>query len=131
MGPADVMVIDDSEDLCMLTCELLRARLAVKTLPLGSLDAMVKARDAALGTRVALLDVNLGAGKPSGVDVYRWLLAEGYTGSVLFFSGHARNHPELAAIVATGVTLLEKPVPAGELVEAIRAALPAMRRAQP
>jgi DNA-binding NtrC family response regulator len=59
---------------------------------------------------LAILDVNLGEGLPSGLDVHRWLSENGFRGKVVFFTGHARSHPLLRkACELPGVELLEKP----------------------
>jgi FixJ family two-component response regulator len=69
---------------------------------------------------VALLDVNLGAGKPTGIDAYRWLVSHGFAGRLYFFTGHARVHPLLAEIEHLGgVQVLAKPLDADRLMEVL------------
>jgi len=68
-------------------------------------------RDEVLRSRLVILDINLGAGVRSGVDAHRWLRSQGFPGSIVFLTGHARTHPEaLEARKLSGVRVLEKPV---------------------
>jgi FixJ family two-component response regulator len=47
----------------------------------------------ALKCEVAILDINLGPNQPSGIEAYAWLRQKGYTGRIVFLTGHASNHP--------------------------------------
>ena len=49
-----------------------------------------------LAARLAFLDINLGAGQPSGLEVQRWLAAKGFTGKTVFMTGHGDGHPLVA-----------------------------------
>ena len=62
---------------------------------------MVEQGPAVLACDVALLDVNLGAGKPSGVDAYHWLRRSGYKGRICFLTGHARSHPDVSQVLSS------------------------------
>jgi FixJ family two-component response regulator len=76
--------------------------------------------DAALGCAVALLDVNLGARQPSGLDAYRWLRDHEYRGRVCFLTGHARSHPLVGqALAMGGAHLVEKPITSDRLCELV------------
>jgi DNA-binding response OmpR family regulator len=57
-----------------------------------------------------LLDVNLGAGQPSGIDAYRWLREHSFPGRIVFLTGHATTSPEVIAARSHGQTVLEKPI---------------------
>ena len=73
-----------------------------------------------LACSVALLDVNLGPGNPTGIDAYRWLVSHGFAGRLYFFTGHARGHPLLAEIEKFGaVQVLPKPIDTGKLMEVL------------
>jgi DNA-binding NtrC family response regulator len=67
--------------------------------------------DVALATDLALLDINLGPETESGLDAYRWLRERGYAGRVVFLTGHARAHPQVAeARTVADAGLIEKPI---------------------
>lgn len=68
-----------------------------------------------LACRVAILDVNLGEGQPTGVDAYEWLRAHSFAGSVVFLTGHAPTHPAVALAVKSGARVLAKPIKIDEL----------------
>jgi hypothetical protein len=78
---------------------------------LGSLDEMKQLCANGLSWDLAILDVNLGGGQPSGVEAYRWLMGQSFAGRIVFLTGHARSFPDVAEAHALGVKVLEKPVP--------------------
>jgi FixJ family two-component response regulator len=59
----------------------------------GSYEELVALGEEALKYRGAILDVNLGPGRRSGIDASAWLRQKGYTGRIAFLTGHARDHP--------------------------------------
>ena len=68
----------------------------------------------------AILDINLGAGKPTGVDAYRWLRSQGFKGRIIFLTGHARSHPSgQQAYLIGDAEVLEKPTGMFQLESAI------------
>jgi FixJ family two-component response regulator len=59
---------------------------------------------------LAILDINLGEGQPSGLDAYHWLRESGFEGKIVFLTGHARSHPLVSQARQAGkVVILEKP----------------------
>jgi FixJ family two-component response regulator len=68
----------------------------------------------------AVLDINLGAGEPTGIDAYHWLRSHGFSGRVIFLTGHAASHPLVreARLIGDAV-VLEKPTRIGQLESAI------------
>lgn len=112
-----VLVLEDDDDLRGLICELLRMSGAVECLGVGSYEELLRHGEAALECTLALLDVNLGAGVPSGLDAHRWLRERGFRGRTVFLTGHARSHPLVSqAYTLTGVQVLAKPVDSGVLL---------------
>lgn len=94
---------------------------AFKCVCVTSFRELQNRSEEALRCDVAVLDVNLGAFKPSGIDAYEWLLSLGYGGSVVFFTGHARSHPLIqSALRYEGVKIIEKPAPIEALEELLR-----------
>jgi DNA-binding NtrC family response regulator len=109
-----VLVLDDDDDLRETLAELIEL-FGYRCVSAASLAQVVTQRDAALGCDLAILDINLGPGEPSGIDVYHWLKHEHFAGTVLFLTGHARNHPLVRAACQVGARMLEKPISATEL----------------
>ena len=117
-GP--VLLLDDDADLRFALSEFVAMLCGRQCLTVGSYEEMVAAGEAVLGCSVALLDVNLGAGQPTGIDAYRWLVKQAFRGRLYFFTGHARVHPLLAEIEKLGgVQVLSKPLDADKLMEVL------------
>jgi ActR/RegA family two-component response regulator len=115
-----VLVLDDDADLRSVFSLFVEMRCGRPCLAVGSFAEMVAAAEAVLRCSVALLDVNLGPGKPTGIDAYRWLVSHRYGGRLYFFTGHARVHPLVAEIEKLGgVQVLAKPIDADKLVEVL------------
>jgi FixJ family two-component response regulator len=91
-----VLFLDDDDDLRDTFADIVRGTFKSDCLALGSYAELVAARSEALDCALAIVDVNLGAGVPSGIDAYRWLRHEGFLGPVVFLTGHATSHPLVA-----------------------------------
>jgi FixJ family two-component response regulator len=116
MSPGGVLLLDDDDDLLATLGELvtlLTGRACVST---RSFEELLACRDDALACTDAILDINLGRGKPSGLDVYTWLKEQRFAGRIFFLTGHARSHPLVArARTLEGVHVLQKPIETEEL----------------
>ena len=113
----DVVFLEDDQDLREIIVELLAAFgsacQAVASVP--QLKALMARTD---DFGLAILDVNLGPGAPSGVEAYHWLRQSGFRGRIAFLTGHAFTHPLVARAMALGdATVLEKPITSGQLLE--------------
>lgn len=111
-----VLFVDDDLDLReLMEMTLVRAG-ARRVVTAGSLSEVAVQRDAALACQLAILDINLGAGQPNGVEVHHWLGREGFAGKIIFLTGHAANDPQVkqAASVA-GSQIASKPLSIKEL----------------
>jgi DNA-binding response OmpR family regulator len=112
-----ILLVDDDDDLVAVMGELLRDAGARECVAARSLRDVQLHRNEALRCELAIVDVNLGSGQPSGVDVCLWLRREGFSGRIVFLTGHAQSHPLVAAAVRTaGASVLAKPVRAEDLV---------------
>jgi DNA-binding response OmpR family regulator len=112
--PAKIVLLDDDDDLRATVAEIFDL-LGNKCLAFPSVAAMKEAHEEVLACRLAILDVNLGQGLPSGVDAYRWLREQHFCGTIVFLTGHGPLHPLVASAAALGVQILNKPLPAAEL----------------
>jgi FixJ family two-component response regulator len=111
-----VLFVDDSSDLCEVFEFMCQSLPEVECVCVTSMSAVLERVVQVMRTGLAILDVNLGPGEPSGVEIYRWLKGQNYRGKVVFLSGHARTDPlveEAAGI--SGVDFFQKPLAFGQL----------------
>ena len=111
-----VIFLDDDEELRPIVVDLM-AHFDTTCDAVASMSELQElAGRVGLGHDLAILDINLGAGRPSGIDAYRWLREQGYTGKVEFLTGHARSHPLVDEACRLGDALVhDKPVSIAEL----------------
>lgn len=116
-----VLVLEDDADLRTILCELLSLSGADACVSAGSVAELQRKHAEALGCGLALLDINLGAGVPSGLDAYRWLKEKGFSGRLVFLTGHARSHPLVReALELTNVQVVSKPIESKVLLALVR-----------
>lgn len=114
-------MLEDDDDLRTLLCELLMASGAAACVSVRSLEELIRQKEQVLGCGLAVLDVNLGARAPSGLDAYHWLRGNGFGGRIVFLTGHARSHPLVRqAHELTHVQVLSKPIDAKTLMALVR-----------
>jgi FixJ family two-component response regulator len=113
------LLLDDDADLLEAIAELLQMS-KCRCVLARSVEELKGLGPRALEADVALLDINLGPGQPSGIDAYDWLLSEGFKGRLLFFTGHAHGDPMVArAARRKRAQVLVKPMDASTLLERI------------
>ena len=69
-GTEFVLHVEDNDDLRELVVELVTAVLKHRCVGVGSYEELVGLGDEALGCSVAILDINLGSNRRSGIDAY-------------------------------------------------------------
>jgi DNA-binding NtrC family response regulator len=115
----NAVLLDDDADLLEVLSELLQEH-DCRCLLARSLDQLKALGPEVLAADVAVLDINLGAGQPSGIDAYDWLLSQGFAGRLLFLTGHAHAHPLVArAERLKRATVLDKPLDGQVLLDRI------------
>ena len=120
-GQAKVLLVDDSEDLLELMTVLVQHLCNRPVLAAKSLDEVASFADEVLSCELALLDINLGADRPSGIDVYRWLRAAGFKAPIVFLTGHAKSYPLVIEAESLGdAQVLCKPLVSEDLLNIIR-----------
>jgi FixJ family two-component response regulator len=122
-GQDSIVFLDDSQDLRELISILFESRLGLGCLCVGSLRELEDHSEQVLRAKVAILDINLGPDVPDGIDAYHWLKDHGFQGKVLFLTGHARTHPQVALAEKNGADILEKPLHPGALITFVKSAL--------
>jgi DNA-binding NarL/FixJ family response regulator len=123
MNKKTVLLIDDHEALLDSTKEFLELLVKVNCLCFLGLKELASgwADVSKAAPSLAILDINLGAGEPSGVDVYHWLHAQGFQGQIAFLTGHAKDHPLVKqAVQINGVKVFEKPMGIDDLTALVR-----------
>lgn len=107
----EVLFLDDDDDLRDIAVELFGAMgiICHTAATAAEVKNLFDAHGGAID--LALLDINLGRGQPSGLDVYRWLRGHGYAGRIAFLTGHGRSHPLVGDALRSGdASVFEKPV---------------------
>lgn len=115
--------LDDSQDMRDLMCLLAQSKLGANCLTFDSVDSLINHEAEALESALAILDVNLGAGKPSGLDAFNWLKEHHYKGKIFFLTGHARSHPLVVKACETGAGVWAKPVASDFIISSIKTIL--------
>ena len=111
IGAGFVLYVEDNDDLRELVVELVTVAFHRRCVGVGSYEEMVALGEEALGCSVAILDINLGPNRPSGIDAYTWLRDKGYTGRIVFLTGHASNHPLVVEAQRIGdAEIFSKPI---------------------
>ena len=111
-----ILLLDDNQDLCLLMKEFLQEISQSEIKSCHSFEDFMLVTNETIDFDLAILDVNLGIGKKTGIDAYQWLIEHNFKGRFLFFSGHAGSYPILADLKKRPhVKLLEKPVSLEEL----------------
>jgi FixJ family two-component response regulator len=106
-----VLFVEDNDDLRELFVELVGVLLERRCVGVSSYEELVALGLEALECRVAILDINLGPNRPSGIDAYTWLRRQGYTGRIVFLTGHASDHPLAVAATRIGdAEIFSKPI---------------------
>src|SRR5262245_36734095 len=90
-----VLLVDDDENLLSSVSDFLELVAGVQCLKLSGMNDLIKHEAEACKREVvlAIVDINLGAGRPSGIDVHRWLREHSFPGTIAFLTGHATDHP--------------------------------------
>lgn len=110
-APGFVLFVEDSDDLRKTFVELLTDALGRPCVGVSSYQEAVALGNDVLGCSAAILDINLGPGQPSGIDVYRWLRHTGFAGRIVFLTGHASTHPLVIEAMRIGdAEILSKPI---------------------
>ena len=106
-----VLFLDDDEDLRDTFTDLVRTVFDRDCHGLRSYRDLVTLGDEALACGVAILDINLGPEAPSGLDAYGWLRRHGFSGRIVFLTGHANSHPLVVEASRLGdAEVVAKPV---------------------
>jgi DNA-binding NtrC family response regulator len=119
--PGELLFIDDDEDLRSAFADLVEAVHGRHVLAAADLDEVEALGQRAIACSLAVIDVNLGAGKPTGFDTLAWLRSHGFHGKAVFLTGHARSGTYVhRASDFADVPLLSKPVGVDALLALVK-----------
>jgi DNA-binding response OmpR family regulator len=105
------LIVDDDEDLRETVSDVFGLAGVPRRVLAATLAEVQRHGQAALQSGLAIVDVNLGEGEPTGVDVYHWLRANGFAGTIVFLTGHAAADERVAAAAAVPNTrIMSKPI---------------------
>jgi DNA-binding NtrC family response regulator len=108
---SEILVVDDDEDVRLALGDIADTFCARGWVGAGSAADVVALGPRASGFGLAIIDVNLGAGEPSGIEVLKLLRDSGFHGKAVFLTGHAQSHPTLERVASVeGVPVLAKPL---------------------
>jgi ActR/RegA family two-component response regulator len=118
MEKTQVLILEDDADLGWTYLQILRNRTNRSVILAQSLQELMDNSETVLKSRVAFLDINLGAGQPNGLDAYEWLRQNNFQGRIYFLTGHAMSHPLVAkASQLESVEVLSKPMDIDEFLK--------------
>ena len=119
-GKLLVFVLDDDESLRTMLASYLEMSGRCTVCGMESVRELERHSSELPHLFAAILDINLGADVPTGIDAYRWLRSRGFAGRIIFLTGHARNHPSVQEAYLIGdAKVLEKPTEMVHLESAI------------
>ena len=125
MSGGSVLILDDDDDLRAALGETLEAIFGRPWLGAGSVDELHALEARLSACDLAILDINLGRGKPSGLDALDWLKKVGFPGRITFLTGHARSHPLVdEACHDRTARVYEKPLTLAALGQLVQGAPP-------
>jgi DNA-binding response OmpR family regulator len=112
-----VLVLEDDVHVCRMLVHLITHETGRAPLVVHSMAELRARRGDALRSSLAILDVDLGFGQPSGLDAFAWLRAEGFTGRIAFVTGHGSRHPlvERARVLGQAQVLV-KPIRLNQII---------------
>jgi DNA-binding NtrC family response regulator len=106
-----ILILEDDEDMRNALVDVVSTLLGWDYVAAASYDDLLERRDEAMHCQLAMLDVNLGADQPSGLDALEWLLRHEFAGEIVFLTGHAQSDPLVQRALQMGIaTVMEKPI---------------------
>jgi DNA-binding response OmpR family regulator len=117
-----VLIVEDDDDLRESTAQLFELSEDVLVYAAAGLMGVQNFGAIVFTCSLAVIDINLGPNLPSGIDVFKWLRAHGFSGKIAFLTGHGVNHPLVfEASLLDGVEVYQKPMGLEQLLLKARA----------
>jgi response regulator of citrate/malate metabolism len=117
-----VLLIDNDEDLLEALSDWVKVISGKPCLALRGLAELMRVGPRALEHDLALVDINLDPGAPTGMDVCAWLRGHRFRGRIVFLTGHGQGDPIVQRACRLGrAEVLRKPIEINRLAELINA----------
>jgi DNA-binding response OmpR family regulator len=115
-----VLLVDDDDDLREILRDFLLGEGVAECVTATSLADVQSKAATALAAELAIVDVNLGPGQATGVEVCRWLRAQGFAAPIVFLTGHAASDPRvIEALAVANARVLSKPIGVDEITKLV------------
>lgn len=116
-----VLLVEDDFDLRSILRTLVESYCpGTEVSAVASFDELLKQPKQKLSFHLAILDINLGYNRPSGLDVFFWLKEHQLAKETVFLTGHASNDPLVReAHSIDDVTVYQKPMDINLLIQKI------------
>jgi FixJ family two-component response regulator len=117
---SSILLLEDDADLREALALAFDSAGAGPVLSFGRLrDLQARSKDA-LASTCAVLDVNLGAREPTGLEAADWLRQHGFRGRIVFLTGHASGYSLLRETRdSPDIVIVEKPAPFSRLMSLV------------
>jgi DNA-binding NarL/FixJ family response regulator len=116
-----VLLVDNDPDVLEAVGDLVTLISREPCVAVRSLAELMRVAARALACELAIVDLNLGPGAPSGVEVLAWLRAQRFAGRVVFLTGHPYDNPLVQHAGRLGqAQVLRKPIELEALSALIR-----------
>jgi CheY-like chemotaxis protein len=111
-----VLLVDDDPDLLDAIGEWVKVVKGKPCLAVRGLAELTRVGPRALECELAIVDINLGASAPTGIEVCAWLRAQRFAGRIVFLTGHGQADPLVQrACRLYKVPVLRKPIDSSDL----------------
>jgi DNA-binding response OmpR family regulator len=108
-------LLDDDPDYLDSFAEMIVFLSGRAVLKACCVSELAELGDRALACSLAILDINLGLGQPSGIDALEWLRSRSFLGRIIFLTAHAPGLPIIEHSHTQSVPVLSKPLSIDEL----------------
>jgi DNA-binding response OmpR family regulator len=116
-----VLLVENDEELLEMLGDLIPAVCGAPCIALRSMAELLRVDERALACELAMLDINLDPGEPTGLDIYAWLRARGFAGRIVFLTGHGQDNELVRRACQLGhARVYRKPLGLAELRALIR-----------
>lgn len=121
MSGGDVLLLDDDEDVRDALADMLMLAARRSSVRCASFEELDGERERVLACTLAIVDVNLGPRRRTGLDACHWLRQNGFAGRIIILTGHGTGDPLVRqACERAGAELLLKPIGLDEIKALLR-----------
>lgn len=120
MDEQKVVFLEDAPELRMLFKFVFESKGSYKVFCAESVEEMMLNKNNVLDAKAIFLDIELGKDRLNGLDAFKWLQSEGFSGRCFFLTGHGQGHPLVREAMELGTAqVLTKPMAPKVLMELV------------